>query len=176
VPFGETVVIYDGTGRHPAAQCAEHCAASGKTVILTSLDGFLAAELTYSERVIWKKRLYELKVETRFDQRLRAVGKRDNGLVVRLVNEITGAPMKVVCDQVIVEHGTLPVDDLYNELRGQSLNDGVTDLEALLRGAPQPVTVQGGSDQFRLHRIGDAVASRNIHSAVLDAYRLCSVL
>jgi hypothetical protein len=30
--------------------------------------------------------------------------------------------------------------------------------------------VQDGS--YRLFRIGDAVASRNIHAAILDAYRL----
>ena len=81
VPLGETVLIYDGTGRHPGPQCAERCASSGKTAILAGLDGFLAAELTYSEKVIWKKRLYELGVETRFDHRLQAVGKSGNGLI-----------------------------------------------------------------------------------------------
>jgi hypothetical protein len=176
VPLGETVLIYDGTGRHPGPQCAERCASSGKTAILAGLDGFLAAELTYSEKVIWKKRLYELGVETRFDHRLRAVGKSGNGLIAQLVNEVTGAPMDVICDQVIVEHGTIPVDDLYKELRGRSKNDGVTDLDALLQGTPQPTAERGGSGKFSLHRIGDSVASRNIHSAVLDAYRLCHTL
>ena len=176
VPLGETVLIYDGTGRHPGPQCAERCASSGKTAILAGLDGFLAAELTYSEKVIWKKRLYELGVETRFDHRLGAVGKSGNGLIAQLVNEVTGAPMDVICDQVIVEHGTIPVDDLYKELRGRSKNDGVTDLDALLQGTPQPTAEHGGSGKFSLHRIGDSVASRNIHSAVLDAYRLCHTL
>ena len=175
-PLGETVVIYDGTGRHPAPQCAEHCAANGKTAILIGLDGYLAAELTYSERVIWKKRLYELGVDTRFDHRLRAVGKSGNGLIAHMVNEVTGAPMEVDCDQVIVEHGTIPFDDLYKELRGYSRNDGVTDLEALLQGAPQPTAKHAGPGKFYLHRIGDSVASRNVHSAVLDAYRLCQTL
>jgi hypothetical protein len=84
--------------------------------------------------------------------------------------------MDVICDQVIVEHGTIPVDDLYKELRGRSKNDGVTDLDALLQGTPQPTAEHGGSGKFSLHRIGDSVASRNIHSAVLDAYRLCHTL
>jgi len=29
---------------------------------------------------------------------------------------------------------------------------------------------------FELHRVGDAVASRNIHAAVLDSFRLCVAL
>ncbi len=175
-PLGDCILIYDGTGRHPAPHCAEHCAANGKATILAGLDGYLAAELTYSERALWKKRLYELSVETRFDHRLRAVARSGNGLVAHLVNEVTDAPMEVVCDQVIVEHGTRAFDDLYNDLRGRSLNDGVTDLEALLQGTPQPKAGQGNPGEFYLHRIGDAVASRNIHSAVLDAYRLCRTL
>ena len=176
VPLGETVLIYDGSGRHPAPQCAEHCASSSKRTTLASLDGYLAAELTYSERVVWKKRLYDLDVETRFDHRLRSVAKQGNGLVAHLVNEITGAPMALDCDQVIVEHGTIPFDDLYKELRRHSQNDGVTDLDTLLEGAPQPTAKQGEPGRFQLHRIGDSVASRNIHSAVLDAYRLCQTL
>jgi len=34
--------------------------------------------------------------------------------------------------------------------------------------------IQGA--RFELHRIGDAVASRNIHAAVYDALRLCHVM
>ncbi len=176
VPLGETVLIYDGSGRHPAPQCAELCAANGKVAILAGLDGYLAAELTYSEKVVWKKRLYELGVETRFDHRLHAVAKKGNGLVAHMVNEVTAEPMNVVCDQVIIEHGTVPFDDLYKDLRGHSRNDGVTDLEALLNGEPQPTAEHRGPGKFLLYRIGDSVASRNIHSAVLDAYRLCQTL
>jgi len=74
-----------------------------------------------------------------------------------------------LADQIIVEHGTAPVDELFHALRGQSLNDGVTDLDALLSGRAQPRNGTG----FELYRIGDAVSSRTIPAAVLDAYRLC---
>jgi hypothetical protein len=30
--------------------------------------------------------------------------------------------------------------------------------------------------RFVVYRIGDAVASRNIHAAILDAYRLCNAI
>jgi hypothetical protein len=67
----------------------------------------------------------------------------------------------------------VPADALYHALREHAANDGVTDLDTLLANAAQPVTAKPG---FELHRIGDAVASRNIHAAVLDALRLCHVM
>ncbi len=36
--------------------------------------------------------------------------------------------------QVVVEHGTLPIDDLYRELKPLSRNLGAVDYKALLRG------------------------------------------
>jgi hypothetical protein len=32
------------------------------------------------------------------------------------------------------------------------------------------------SGRFALYRVGDAVAGRNIHAAVLDSFRLCSAI
>ena len=60
VPLGAEIIVYDGTGRHPAPQFAELAASEGRHVSLVSIDAQLAQELTYAERVIWKKRAYEL--------------------------------------------------------------------------------------------------------------------
>ncbi|MCP3690311.1 MAG: N-methylproline demethylase, partial [Gammaproteobacteria bacterium] len=73
---------------------------------------------------------------------------------------------------LIVEHGTIPFDDIYQALRGQSCNNGITDISALLNGEPQPHNSEG----FALHRIGDALSSRNLAAAMYDALRLCSVM
>ncbi len=62
--------------------------------------------------------------------------------------------------------------DAFDGLRRHSRNDGVTDIDALAAGAPQAVTVNP-EGRFRLYRIGDAIASRDIHAAILDALRLC---
>jgi len=60
-------------------------------------------------------------------------------------------------------------------LRHRSANDGVTDLDALLAGRTQmPAAPHDGA--FELHRIGDAVTSRNVHAAIYDALRLCMAL
>ena len=62
-------------------------------------------------------------------------------------------------DQVVVEHGTLPLDDLYFALKDRSINRGEVDYKALISGRPQTL-VRNPAGRFRLFRIGDAVAAR----------------
>lgn len=171
-PLAPEIVVYDGTGRHPAPQAAELALTQGRRVHFVSIDAQMAMELTYAERAIWKKRAYELGLQTLYDHEIVRVERRGNRLTTTFRNMATGAATEIVADQVIVEHGTLPADQLYQDLRADSGNDGVTDIDALLAGQPQPAARAG----FALHRIGDAVASRNIHAAVLDALRLCHVM
>jgi hypothetical protein len=76
-------------------------------------------------------------------------------------------------DQVVINHGTLPLDELYFELRPQSSNLGQVDYDAFIAGKPQ--TLNGGpadGQGFQLFRIGDAIAARNTHAAIYDALRL----
>ena len=54
-------------------------------------------------------------------------------------------------------------------------NRGEVDYRALIAGRPQAV-VGNPDGRFQLFRIGDAVASRNIHAAIYDALRLCKDL
>src|SRR5690606_16625840 len=127
----------------------------------------------YAERLRWKKRFLQLDVKPVFESRLFAVRRKDNRLEASFLNEISREVTSVLVDQVNVEQGSIPMDEVYFELRGQSANDGVTDLDAMVKAAPQPRLREDG---FELHRIGDAVSSRNIHAAVLDALRICSAL
>ena len=72
-------------------------------------------------------------------------------------------------DQVVVEHGTLPIDDLYRELKPLSRNDGAVDYDKLINGGVIfPARSEGN---FDLVRIGDAVHARNIHAAIYDGLR-----
>jgi 2,4-dienoyl-CoA reductase-like NADH-dependent reductase (Old Yellow Enzyme family)/thioredoxin reductase len=172
VPETGEVIVYDGTGRHAAATAAERMARAGRPTGLVTLDGFVAAELAYAERTLWKKHLYELEVAVTPDHRLLAVEPSGNRLKAVFSNELTGSLSERIVDHVIVEHGTQPADELYHDLRSGSSNDGVTDIEALLAGTAQPANTNAGAP-FELHRIGDAVTSRNLHSAIFDALRLC---
>ena len=68
-------------------------------------------------------------------------------------------------------HGTLPMDDLYLDLKPLSSNGGAVDYDALIGGQPQTVS-RGPAEGFKLFRIGDAVSARNTHAAIYDALRL----
>ena len=96
----------------------------------------------------------------------------DGRLVARLFDEYAGTEQLRIVDEVVVEHGTLPNDELYFDLVAGSVNLGEVDHDALLAGAPQAVTTNA-EGTYQLFRIGDAVSSRNIHAAVYDALRLC---
>ncbi|MCK6449262.1 MAG: NADH:flavin oxidoreductase [Alphaproteobacteria bacterium] len=175
VTLAPEVIVYDGTGRHPAPQVAELAIAQGKRAQLVSIDGMIAQELTYAERVIWKKRAYELGLPVTLDHEIEKIERRGNRLVATFRNLVTHQPVEREADQVIVEHGTAPADHVFQELKAASSNDGVTDIDALLALRKQPRGRRADAP-FELHRIGDAVASRNIQAAVLDALRLCLAL
>ena len=173
-PTGERVLVYDGSGRHAALTAAEHLKKAGKEIDLILLDEAVTPEMSYAERVIWRRRLAEQKLTPRFETRLIRVAKDGNALEATLQHELTGERSTLRCDSVIAEQGTQPADFLYRDLRSLSRNDGVMDVEALVEGSPQPTA--DGTSGFDLYRIGDAATSRNIAAAIYDALRLCSTL
>jgi hypothetical protein len=167
------VLVYDGTGRHPAPLAAERIKDMGACVHYVSIDAQIAEELTYAERWRWKSVFRERVIQPVTETRLVGVERSDNRLLATLVNEISRDQSQVLVDHVVIEQGSVPMDEVYTQMRGKSANDGVTDLEALVAAAPQPRLRDQG---FELHRIGDAVSSRNIQAAMLDALRICSAL
>ncbi|MDD9990261.1 MAG: NADH:flavin oxidoreductase [Rhodospirillales bacterium] len=169
----EDSIVYDGTGRHAALTAAEAIRQGGGEVTFFGLDGHLAMEMSYAEQVIWRRRTYEIGIEPKLDRRLECVEREGNRLRVTFRNELTDEAEEHETGRVVVEHGTRPADALFHSLVDCSSNRGVVDQQALLAGAPQPESVDG---TFRLFRIGDAVSSRNIYAAVLDAFRLCRTL
>ena len=172
VPVGRDVIVYDGTGLHPAPSCAQMVASAGYKSRLAAIDGFLAAGLAYSERIIWRRQIFESAVETLFDHRLESVTSENGELAAHFVSELNGAEKVLTATQVVVDCGTRPADDLYQALRSGSVNDGVTDFDALVSGRPQ-LESPGSDGEYQLHRIGDAVSGRNVAAAMLDALRLC---
>ena len=169
---GGTVMVYDGTGRHVAASVAERLAIAGRTVSFVSIDDALTAEMVDSNRFIWKKRFYELDIPCSFDRQLLRVAKSGNRLVAVFENLVTNETTEAEADQIVVEHGTRPVDGIFRELTSEARNLGITDIDALIAGALQPAD-QNPQGAYELYRIGDCVTSRNIPAAIYDALRLC---
>lgn len=168
------VVVYDGTGRHPAATAAEFCHDAGSRVSFVTIDEMPVAELEYGERVIWRRELARRGLLPLTEYELVELRRGDGGLEAIFRSELTGENRILKADQVVVERGTLPLDELFDSLRDDAVNRGVTDLDALVDGKPQPAPGQGGG--YALFRIGDAASSRNLAAAMYDALRLCSTI
>ncbi|MCX8282046.1 FAD-dependent oxidoreductase [Phyllobacterium sp. 0TCS1.6C] len=165
----DDVLIYDATGRHSAPSVAAEMAAAGKRVTFAARDPSVAPEMEHHSSITYRRALAERDVRVLLEYELVSVSMRDGRREVVLRHLLTGREIRETHAHVIVEHGTVPVNDVFDELRPLSLNDGATDIESLLGAAPLHAPPAAG---FELHRIGDAVSSRSVHAAMLDALRL----
>jgi hypothetical protein len=106
---------------------------------------------------------------------LKAVRREGEELVATLTNDLTDESVEIETDQVVVERGTFPVDEVFRELKEGAANRGVTDIDALINAEPQPYHANDDGG-YLLYRVGDAVSSRSVHAALLDAYRIAVAL
>ncbi|WP_338548801.1 FAD-dependent oxidoreductase [Roseovarius phycicola] len=171
-PEGD-VIFYDGTGTAAGLNGAHTLATAGAKLTYVTPDSTAGAEVSYIERPLQMRAFYKSGVELRPDLTLRRVARDENRLCLTFENSYSGESVKMRCDTLIYEHGTLPVDTLYLELAGSARNGGLPDLAAWATAEPQP---KANGEGFDLYRIGDAVSSRDIHAAILDAARLCARL
>lgn len=169
------VLLYDGTGRHEGMSTALHLAEQGCHVHVVTIDDSLAQEVEYSSRAIYRKQFKQLGITVTVDHHLIKV-ERDtsNTLKATFKHELTNELLQLPATQIVVERGTAPLDEVFHALKDLSSNAGVTDLPALIEGRPQRGDAQATG--FELHRIGDAVASRNVHASIYEAFRLCMAL
>ena len=168
-------MLFDDNGGHPGLEAAEVLARSCVDIEFVTPERTLAPDVGGVNYPGYFKVFAEHNVPVTLNERLTAVRRKDGRLEVDLYNEYAHATRQRVVDQVVVEHGTLPQDELYFSLVPGSSNLGEVDQQALLDLRPQQVR-RNPDGRYQLFRIGDAVASRNIHAAVFDAYRLCLVL
>ena len=103
--------------------------------------------------------------------RLEAVERHGNELLAHLGSDYGGVARQRAFDQIVVNHGTIPLDELYFGLKPMSANLGEVSYDALIAGEPQNVT-RNAEGSFQLFRIGDAVAARNPHAAIYDGLRV----
>jgi hypothetical protein len=102
---------------------------------------------------------------------LKSVEKDGNRLSAIIGSDYSDLRQVRSYDQVIVNHGTIPMDELYFELKPRSSNLGAVDHDALIVGEKQSLNTNPDGE-FQLFRIGDAVSARNTHAAIYDALRL----
>jgi pyruvate/2-oxoglutarate dehydrogenase complex dihydrolipoamide dehydrogenase (E3) component len=170
---GRSVLVFDDNGDHQAMSAAEVIADTGAQVEVVTPERIVAPLVGGSNYPAYLKNFAEHAVRTTLNTRVTSVARdADRRLTVTLEDEYAHTTQTRTVDQVVVEHGTIPVDDVYFDLKDASRNHGAVDQDALLRLQPQTLVANADST-FQLFRIGDAVSSRNIHAAILDANRLC---
>ena len=169
---GAEVLVFDDHGDHQGPSVVDFLASRGSAVELATPDRMSAHEVGATNFPAYLRSFYSMGVKLTPDRRLRSVEREGNRLRAVLRNEYSDAEEARVVDQVVVEHGTLPAAEVFHALAPLARNGGTLDLEALIAGRAQEIDTnpEGG---FMLFRVGDAVASRNIHAAIYDSLRLC---
>ena len=168
---GATALIFDDAGDHAALQAADVIAATGAPVEIVTPDRSFSPEVMAMNLVPYMRRLQRRDVTFTVTWRLISVAREGNRLRAVLGSDYGDMTRERLVDQVVVNHGTRPLDDLYFDLKPLSSNLGEVDYEALTTGGAQSVR-KNEAGTFRLFRIGDAVAARNTHAAIYDALRL----
>lgn len=172
---GRNVLIFDDAGDHAALQAADVISESGATVEIVTPDRTFAPEIMGMNLVPYMRRLQGRRTTFTVTWRLVGLSRAGNGLRAVLGSDYGDAVQERLVDQVVVNHGTRPLDELYFELKPLSSNLGEVDYEALIGGRAQQL-VRNPEGAFQLFRIGDAVSSRNTHAAIYDALRLAKDL
>jgi NADPH-dependent 2,4-dienoyl-CoA reductase/sulfur reductase-like enzyme len=168
---GQNVLIYDESGDHPALMAAETAANAGAQVEIMTPDRTFAPDIMAMNLVPYMRSLQSKDVTFTVTRRLLDVVRDGNQLKAVIGTDYSDLKTEKTYDQVVVNYGTMPMDDLYFDLKPLSSNGGAVDYEALIDGRAQDVT-RNDDGQFVLYRIGDAVSARNTHAAIYDALRL----
>ncbi|QND24324.1 NADH:flavin oxidoreductase (plasmid) [Rhizobium leguminosarum bv. viciae] len=168
---GTNVLIFDDAGDHAGLQAAEFLAKAGAKVEIMTPDRSFAPEVMAMNLVPYMRSLQKHDVTFTVTYRLEAVEKSGNQLVAHVGSDYGGIAGQHSFDQIVVNHGTIPLDELYFELKPGSSNLGEMSHDQLLSGEPQSI-IRNPDGKFQLFRIGDAVAARNTHAAIYDGLRI----
>ncbi|GAA2864088.1 2,4-dienoyl-CoA reductase-like NADH-dependent reductase (Old Yellow Enzyme family)/thioredoxin reductase [Aminobacter niigataensis] len=167
----ENVLLYDDNGGHQGMTAAELIGKAGSKLELLTPERFFAPEIGGMNHVPYMEAFHRSGVKITINTRLKSVRREGNQLVATLSSDYAkGWHEERRVDQVVVEHGTLPLDELYLELKPLSKNGGAIDYERLIHGG-DIFPAKNPDGRFLLLRIGDAVQARNIHAAIYDGIR-----
>lgn len=168
---GRDVLVFDDAGDHAGLQAAEFLAKAGARVEIMTPDRSFAPEVMAMNLVPYMRSLQKMDVTFTVAFRLEAAEKTGNQLLAHIGSDYGGVSRQRLVDQIVINHGTIPLDELYFELKPRSSNLGEVSYDQLLDGKPQSI-VRNPEGRFQLFRIGDAVAARNTHAAIYDGLRL----
>lgn len=167
------VLVYDDHGGNQALDLAEHLANSGAIVEFVTPERTMATDVGGMVASAYFKSLSAMGVRFTVLRDLKRIEKNSDGTFTAYLGmEDESWEEPRVVSAVVAETGTTANSDIYDELVSLSTNGGEVEIEAMINGRPQ-TSVRNPEGTFQLFRIGDAVSSRGIHSAILDATRIC---
>ena len=167
------VLIYDDHGGNQALDLAENLAQSGAKVELVTPERNMSVDVGGMVASAYFKSLTSLGVKFTILRELKRIEKNADGtLTAYLGMEDEAWKESRIVTAIVAETGTTATSDVYDELVALSSNGGEVEIEALIHGQPQ-TSIRNPDGKFQIFRIGDAVSSRGIHSAILDATRVC---
>jgi len=169
---GNNVLIFDEAGDHVALQAAEIVGESGASVEIMTADRTFSPEVMGMNLVPYVRSLQQMDAKFTVAYRLDAVARDGNQLLATIGSDYGGVSHQRHFDQIVVNRGIVPMDELYLELRSLSKNLGAIEYKLLLSGGGSVFPLKNPEGRFDLYRIGDAVSCRNIHAAIYDAMRI----
>ena len=173
-PEGD-VLIYDSVGEHAALSLADRLSTDGVSVRFVTRDRHAGRGLGGQNAPVYLRNLANAGVQILTDQELVGVSTSGNKRVAHLRHAFSRQVVDVTADAIIADFGSEPVTELFDAMVAGSRNLGEIDPEAMVALAPQPEDVNPDGD-YLLLRMGDALAPRDIHAAMLDANRLARVI
>lgn len=181
------VLVFDDHGFYPALDAVERLARNGQEVTYVSPERTIGVDVGSMNSPAYLQVFSEFGVKVHLGERLAAKPQtKDEVVTARLRNDYSGIETVLETDAVVVDFGTTPNDEVYFALKPHSSNLGEIELEAWVHGQTQPdhraaaiaasatnkAAAAEASAPFALYRIGDAVASRNVHAAILEGLRV----
>ena len=100
-------------------------------------ERFFGADIGGLNHVPYAEVFAKHHVKITINSRVISVARDGNQLRAVVGSDYSDEVEERVVDQLVVEHGTLPADDLYFALKPSSRNLGAVDYEALRAGKPQ---------------------------------------
>jgi len=172
VKLSDNILIYDEAGDHTGMQSAEFAIKEGATVEFMTPDRLISSEIMGMNLTPYLKNLQDKKITYSIAKRLLDVSIKGNKLNALIGSDYDeNFKYNSSYDQVFLNYGIKPLDELYYSLVPFSKNKGEVDYNKFINGDEQDI-IKSDNNKFNLFRIGDAVSSRNIHAAIYDALRL----
>ena len=170
------VIVFDEQCGNQALDAVEAVVRNGGQVEFVTPERSISPDVGGMVAAQYFATMNEAGVKFSLLRHVRSIKKDSDGrLLVKLGIDSSDWTEDRKVDAVVIESGTDSMAELYEELVPLSSNEGGYDLTDYLARRPQTM-VRNPDGKFQVFRIGDAVASRNVHAAIFDANRLCQAI